>query len=84
MNESAEGYSYEAEAVRHTSTIIIVVFAVLALTGFVISLIALVKSIKTPQLYGGKGIAIAALILNGIFSLISISVVLVLLPALLN
>jgi len=84
MSDSAASYSSEGEAIRHVSTIIMILFAVLSLTGFLISMIALVKSLRKPELYAGKGIAITALILNGIFSLISIGVILVLLRAILN
>ena len=84
MSDAAKSYSYEGEAVGHMSTIIMLVFAIVSFAGLIISLIALIKSIRKPDVFGGKGIAVVALILNGIFSLISISVVLILGLALLN
>lgn len=76
---SAPAYSPEAETVQHISTGIIVAFALVAPVGLLLSVVALVKATRKPAVYGGKGIAVAALVLNGIFSLVSIGVVLMLL-----
>ena len=84
MSESAKNYTYEGEAIRHTSTMIVLIFVVVSFVGFVISAVALVNSFRKPQLYAGKGIAVTAFILNGIFSLFSIGGILLVLPALLN
>ncbi len=80
MTSSAPAYSSEAEFNQHLSTGIIVAFALVSLVGLLLSIIALVKALRKPAVYGGKGLAIAALILNGIFSLISAGVIFILLP----
>ena len=79
MSDDAAGYSYEGEAIRRTSSIILAIFAVVSVAGFAVSLVALAKSVRNPAIYGGKGIAVISLILNGIFSLISIGIILLLL-----
>lgn len=44
-------------------------FGVLAIPGLVMGIVAAVKASKKPQEYGGKGFAIAGIILNGLFVL---------------
>lgn len=84
MSSSRAVYSYEMEAIQHISTAITIAIAVLALLGFILSIVALIKAFRKPQIYGGKGISVTALLINGFLSLFSISAVLILLAYLLG
>ncbi len=79
MSASRAVYSYEMEAIQHISTAITIAIAVLALLGFILSIVALVKAFRKPAIYGGKAISIVALIINGFLSLFSVGAILVLL-----
>lgn len=72
LNAGRSGSGYAAgQAIQHSTTIIIAAFTLVSLTGLVLSIVALVKAVRNPQIYSGTGIAVVALVLNGIFSLIS-------------
>lgn len=45
----------------------LVIFPLAPVIGLVLSIIALVKSARKPAVYGGKKIAVAALIINSVF-----------------
>lgn len=68
-------YSAEADFIRQISMAIMIGIALVSSVGFLLSIIALIKILRKPAVYGGIGIALIALILNGILFLISLGLV---------
>jgi hypothetical protein len=84
MSASRAVYSYEMEAIQHISTGITIAVAFLALLGLILSVVALIKSFRKPEVYGGKAISITALVITGFLSLFSVGAILILLAYLLR
>jgi hypothetical protein len=69
---------YSSYAYTRIATVLLIIISVTVLIALVLSVAALFKTIKKPELHVGKGMAIASTLVNGFLSIFAVLIILAL------